>query len=335
MKTHSMERNFFKRSAVWAAVMLVILAMMFGSGTAKAGMKSPPPEKINVIIIGDRVVDIAYNLGVMPAAMSVRGCLWPMAKKLKTVSQILGCPRCIVMKKQTVPQACKKYGVRRLIVEKSNPFCLYKPKVKPENIVPIMAGENVTIQYVDFSNGLEQAVRQTAKLLDREAKADTVIEKYKKQLARVKAKLPTEKSGKKVIIFSGTYQSSTGKSMLRVEAPDGYSDRFLLEPLGCVNVGDSFKPSNGKAAKGHYSVRKKKGGMVLDPLIKANPDVIIMTGDALAVQKALWAQVKKNPSLAKVPAIKNMALYSLPFYADSSVIEYPDILRKWAVALTE
>jgi hypothetical protein len=37
---------------------------------------------------------------------------------------------------------------------------------------------------------------------------------------------------------------------------------------------------------------------------------------------------------AQVPAIKNLAIYSLPFYEDSSVIEYPAILRQWTGALS-
>jgi len=73
----------------------------------------------------------------------------------------------------------------------------------------------------------------------------------------------------------------------------------------------------------------------LDGLIKAKPDVIIMTGDAFAVQKVLSAQAKSNPALAMVPAIRNQAIYSLSFYADSSVIEYPAILRQWTVALAD
>ena len=46
--------------------------------------------------------------------------------------------------------------------------------------------------------------------------------------------------------------------MLRVEAPGGYSDHFLLEPLGCVNVGECFKQADKKVDKGHYPVRRKK-----------------------------------------------------------------------------
>ena len=72
----------------------------------------------------------------------------------------------------------------------------------------------------------------------------------------------------------------------------------------------------------------------IDGLVKAKPDIIVMTGDTFAVQKALAATVKKNPALAAVPAIKNLSIYNLPFYADSSVIEYPTILRQWTDALS-
>lgn len=335
MKAQSINRNHCHRPVIWAAVMLAVFAVTFYPGRAKAGMKSPPPEKIKAIIIGDRVVDVAYNLGVLPEAMSVRGSLWPMAAKIKTATQILGCPKCVITKKKdTVPNALKKRGIKRVIVEKNNHYCLYEPNLSPEKIVPLIKGLDVTIEYVDFNHGLESAVRQTAKLLDREAKADAVIKKYKKQSAAVKAKLPAEKLGKKVVIFSGTYQPSSGKLILRVEAPGGYCDRFFLEPLGCVNVGDSFKPANGKVSKGHYPVRKKKGGMVLDPLVKANPDVIVITGDAFAVQKALADYRAGHPDCAKINAIRDMAVYALPAYVDSSVLEYPKILRKWTVALT-
>ena len=335
-QTHSYEKTRAKTAwTVWTAVVFVLLAVAASPCSAAGKMKAPPPEIADVIIIGDRVVDIAFNLGVMPRAMSVRGSLWPMAKKLKTVSQILGCPRCIVTKKDTVPKACRKFGIQRLIVEKSDPYCLYMPHVKPENIVPIMAQEKVTIQYVDFSNGLEDAVRQTAKLLNRSQRAaQTVIDQYNKALAAARAKLPAEKSGKTVVIFNGTFQAATGKTLLRVEAPGGYADRFLLSPLGWVNKGDAFNIAGKKPQKGHFPVKKKKDGMVLDPLVKADPDAIIITGDVYAVQKALADYKAGHPELAQVKAVKNMAVFALPAYVDSGVLEYPAVLAKWASALT-
>jgi len=337
MNTQRRKRAVSRGIAALTVIMLGIFCLFLQPANAhEDDHRAAAPETIKAIIIGDRVVDIAYKLGILPNAMSVRCSIWSMCEHLKVASQVLGCPNfTTAKKKETIPTALKKFGINRVIVEKRNDFCLYKPNVKPENIVPILAGMDVTIEYVDFSNGLETAVRQTARLLGHEEMADELIEDYTKDLAEVKSLLPASKLDKRVIILSSAYQSSKGTSVIRVEAPGGYSDRFLLEPLGCVNVGDAFKPVNGKTQKGHYPVVGNKDEMLLAPLIKANPDVIVITGDAYAVQKALREQTQKNPALADVTAIKNWAVYSLPFYVDSSVLEYPTILRQWAAALND
>ncbi|PID77514.1 MAG: hypothetical protein CSB24_01185 [Deltaproteobacteria bacterium] len=327
---HNTKSGIIKQTWLTAFILLFFMGLSLDAG---AGMRTPPPERIEVIMVGDRLVDIAYHLGVLPRAMSVRGSQWEMAKKLKVSSQILGCPMyTTVKKKETIPNALKKFGIKRVMVEKSTPFCLYKPQVKPENIAEILAGTDAVIEYVDFSAGLDAAVRQTAKLLDREAQAEALIEKYHASLTKAQKKLP-KNLGKKVLVINGTYQKDTGKTAIRVEAPGFYSDRFFLKPTGCVNAGDAFKPAGGKAEKGYYPVRKKKNGMDLSPLIKANPDIIILTGSSYAAASSLHNYLKNNPELAKVPAIKNMAVYDLPLYVDSSVLELPQILLQWGMAL--
>ena len=324
--------NCIKRVGFRGLVLfLVVFAGLFflSSLSAHAKQKKSPPEKIKVIMIGDRLVDVAYNLGVVPEAMVVR-CFWPMCKKLQTAVQHLGCPRCVTVKKKTiVAETAKRLGVKRIIIEKNSEYCLYMPDVRPANVVPLLAGTDLIIQYVDFSDGLESAIRQTAELVGRRSAAEAVIDRYKKALSRAKAALSAKKGGKKVVIISGIYQQQTGKTFLRIEMPGGYSDRYLLEPLGCVNIGASLKRTNAKVSKGHFIIRK------LGALIEADPDAIIITGDAFAVQKALFAQIKKNPALSQVQAVKNMAVFSLPFYSDSGVLEYPAILRKWTSALAD
>ncbi len=315
------------KTLVFAFILITGLILLSSPATEAKPKKTP--KRVKVIMIGDRLVDIAFNLGVLPEAMSVRCSMWPMCEKLLSATQIMGCPKCIVDRiPNIVPDTAKKRGIKRIIIEKHPNFCFYKPKVKPANIVPLLKGKGMTIEYVDFSNGLESAIRQTAELLGCKSKANALIKRYNKAMAKAKDALPKEKLGKKVVIINGTYQRATGKTFLRIEMPGGYSDHFMLDPLGCKNVGDALKSKNGKVSKGHFSIRK------LNSLIKANPDIIIMTGDIFAVQKALAIGVKKNPALAELSAIKAMAIYGLPFYADSSIIEYPSILRQWADALS-
>lgn len=331
-----LQKNHFNLRTISALALLTILTLFLQFSIADAGMKSPPPKKAKVVIIGDRIVDIAYNLGVLPEAMSVRGSLWPMAKKLKTVSQILGCPKCVTKKrKNAVPDALSRFNIKRVIISKNNnPYCLYKPEIKPVNVLPLLKDQDVDIQYVDFSKGLKSAIYQTAKLLNVESKADSLIQSYRKDLQKTKQMIPDNLKSKEIIIINGTYQPATGKSLLRVEAPGGYADKYLLNQLGCSNVGNVFKLGDMPPAKGHYMVRKNRNGFDLSPLVKANPEIIIATGDTFAVQKALENYSQTDPKFKKVKAVQNMCIYGLPGYIDSGIIEYPKVLRKWVVALT-
>ncbi len=306
------------------------IAMLHFIQPGSAGAASfTRPEKIPVIMIGDRLVDVAYNLGVLPEAMVIRCAMWSLCEKIRTTSLPLGCPSCILKKKkEAVSQAMKKFNIKRIIIEKNPEYCLYKPEIRLEDIVSLINEKKTIIEYVDFSNGIESAIRQTAELLGRKDRASVVIGRYKKAMTRARSKLPVSGIKKRVVIINGVFQDKTGKTFLRVEMPGGYADRFLLKPMGCINTGNLMKPENSEVGKGHFLIRK------LDALVDAWPDVIVMTGDALGVQQAVFDQVQKNPALKSVPAVKNNALFSLPRYVDSGVLEYPYILQKWVLTLS-
>ena len=306
---------------------LTLLGMMVPVSPAIAS-PAKAPQKIDVIMIGDRLVDVAHGLGVVPAAMSVRCSLWPLCESLKSSVQVLGCPNCLTKKKAApLLTFAEQHKIKRVLIERSDPFCEYVPKLQLEKIASFLNVKDFEIQYVDFTKGLENAVRQTADFLGCAKKADGVLTDYAKAMDKTRKKMAKQQFAKTVVILRGTYQTATGKAFLQIEAPGGYADRFLLKPMEIKNVGGKVYAAGKKPSKGHVSVRK------LDGLIAASPDAIVMTGEAIAVQKTLAEAIRKNPSLADVPAIKSHAVYSLPGYIDSSVMEYPHILRRWADVL--
>jgi hypothetical protein len=308
-------------------IVAILITGLFITSHADAEPKKVP-EKIEAVIVGDRVVDIAYNLGFVPSAMSIRCSLWPMCDSLKEASQVLGCPRCIVTKNpKALPGYLKKNNIKKVIIEKSEKFCLYMPKVNPMKSVKLIKDTDVEIRYVDFSDGVESAIHQTAVVLGVENKAQTLIERYKKDLEDIKSLIPEKAQYRKVIILNGVYQAATDKVFVRVEAPGGYSDRYMLEPLGCVNVGGSLMKEGTRVTKGHFNIRK------MNSLVKVNPDVIVMTGDAYAVQRALSMYVKSNHEMSGITALRKAAIFALPLYVDSGILEYPGVFRKWAAAL--
>lgn len=310
-----------------ALLSLTLILVMGFAAVCQAGPK-PKPQTIKAIMVGDRLVDLAYNMGVLPEYMSVRGSMWPMAKTLKTASQIVGCPNCIVKKRpSTLPDLITKKDVKRVIIEKSANFCLYT-KANPMNVVPLIKDTDATIEYVDFSKGVVPAIRQLAALLNIEEKGEKLIDSYQKAYQNVEKGLPKAGFGKKVVILNGVYSKGTGKTFLSVEAPGGYADQYLLAPLGCTNAGTAFRPPSGAVSRGMYRIRNIKG------LLKAQPDAIVITGDAWAVQAAISKEIATTPELGSIAALKNAAVFTLPRYIDGSVIEYPAIFTQWKTALS-
>ena len=319
------------------ALVLIGAAILLPSVISSPAAAEPASTKrTDLLIIGDRLIDVAYHLGVIPAAMSARGGIWPLARDLgRRSSRLLGCPNCVVKRNPTaIPDAVRKLGIRRILFEKSPEFCLYRPHATPESVIRhlestgMLNGMGVTIDAVDFGKGIVSAIRQTGTLLDRPNAAEALIHRYEDRLTAVKASIPRNPVPASIAVFNGVYQHDTGKAFVRLEKPGGYSGRFLLAPLGLVDVGDRVVAEGTTADMGLVPLRR------LDGLLRAAPDIIVVTGDPDAFQRLLARETKRRPALRDIPAVRNAAIYALPRYVDSGVIEYPDILRRWAAALS-
>ncbi|WP_461210464.1 ABC transporter substrate-binding protein [Desulfocurvus sp. DL9XJH121] len=308
------------------------LTVFMAACLALPAQATPPkaPQRVEAVFLGDRLVDVAFNLGFVAEGTSLRCSLCPgLCGKIKAATQVLGCPGCIVKKRpETLPTFLKERGIRRVIVEKSEKFCLYVPGANPMKAVPLIEGQDVDIQYVDFSRGLPEAIRRTAELLGVPEKGEELAARYVESFEKAKAAVPRGGLNKKVVILNGIHQAATGKIFLRVEMPGGYADQYILGPLGCRNIGGALFEGKPTVSRGHCMIRSLKG------LLRTRPDAIVMTGDSAGVQKALAGALAENPELAEVPALRTLALFSLPGYVDSAVVEYPETFMRWQSALS-
>jgi len=328
---------FSMRARVITTVMALALVPMAATGAlaAKMGPGMAPPERQPVVMVGDRLVNVAYHLGVIPQAMSIRGDIWDFGRTLaRTSSMILGCPQYIVAKDpDIVPRTLRQSGIRSVLVEHTPGFDRHKPVRDPMNVVPVLEASGVvedlgvSVEVVDFSEGVVPAIRQIGTLIDRTEEAEALVATYEADLESARAALPTAPSGTTVVVLSGVHQDATGKGFVRVELPGGYADTFLLEPMGLTNAGRGFVEAGAAAKHGFATVGS------LAPLADIRPDILVLTGDADAVQRKLMRAGARNPAFAEIPAIANGAVFALPAYYDSNVIEYPAVLRRWAVTL--
>ncbi len=311
--------------------MLLVAALISPGLAAGSQIGKAPPERMPVIMVGDRLVDVAYHLGVVAEAVSIRGDLWPAGVSLaKATSTLLGCPFCIVNRvPDAVPNILRQKKIDTILVEKSAPFDKTKPQRDPMDLPPFLEEKGVlaelgtTLVVVDFTAGLDTAIRQIGTILGREQQAEALITSRADRMKAVTAALPTFDSLPKVLVLDGTSQAATGKTFVRVHLSGGYVDEFLLAPLGVTNAGDALATGE----NGFASLPR------LDGLSRAAPDLIVMTGDADAVQRKLFEALQRHPELAdEVPAIANHAMLTLPAYYDSEVIEYPGVLERWSTA---
>ncbi|MCG8567960.1 MAG: ABC transporter substrate-binding protein [Desulfobacterales bacterium] len=306
-------------------ISLFCISLFFVPQGTWAAKADPPLKSFNALVVGERILDITTRLGFAPKAFVGRYSLWEGGENLEWVSHRLGCPVKACKKSPTlVPKALEKKKISHVIIQKGGTYCLYKG-VTPQCVMEKLKERNdLTVDTIDFTKGLASAVLQVATLLGCPEKAPPLMEKYERDMAVARKNLERVSPGKRVVILSGTFQRDTGKSFLRVEAPGGYSDKYMLAPMAAENVGLGLKKGNGKIAKGHFTIRK------LSPLVQINPDIIVVMGDSLAVQKALNNALAKHPELARVNALKAGAVYSLPYYAQCDPLAYPAKLNKWA-----
>ncbi|MUM76263.1 ABC transporter substrate-binding protein [Pseudodesulfovibrio sp. F-1] len=316
----------------WSARTLAFMALFVVLALNPVLAAGPPKtlQKVKVVMVGDRLVDVAWKLGIAPTGMVSRLSLWSKGREVALVAQALGCANKVtVMAPASLSTFMKKTGVTRVIVEKYTPTCLYKDIDfgKIPDLVKDVPG--ATVEYVDFDSGLDSAVADIAAKFGKEERGKELISAYEENMKQAETALPGKPLGKRVVVLSGTYSSSTGKTFVNVEAPGGYSDQFFLSRLGCVNAAAPMIPDPSAVSKGHASTPRLHG------LKQANPDVIVMVGNAFAVQKALQGALVRDPGLADVPAIKNRAVFTLPFYVAADLLDYPDFLRQWTLALQD
>lgn len=275
-------------------------------------------ERVNAIFISDRITDVAYRLGAVPVAYCAR-CCWPMTQKeLSTVTR-LGCYRRATV--DSIIKTAEKHKVRLILIENGS-VTINKDWNWTDKFLKPLKEHGYDIHVINFSEGVPRAILEIGKALGRKDKAMDLAREYTRSLKRIRNAIPATRADKKILILHGW-----GKRGVRVEAPGGYSDRFFLEPLGCVNVGILIKKQDTKVNKGYFPLKSWQA------VLKANPDIIVTYGNSYTVQKSLVRALKRRSELAKVTAIRDHAVYTLPFYMDSSVTQYPKVLKVWVDAV--
>jgi len=312
-------RHFYLEALFYLVVILALLILPESAAAQTKKPINPGCDTINAIFISDRITEVAYRLGVVPVAYCAR-CWWPMVQKeLSTVTRI-GCYRYATV--ESVIKIAEKHKTRLILVESGYPSIYKKSWNWAKKFGEPLKAKGYHVHLIDFSKGVPECILEIGKLLDREEKARELAAKYTNSLKKTMSKISISKENKKILILKGI-----GKRGVQVEMPGGYTDQYLLGPLGCVNVGHLVKGQDTEVKRGYFILEDWQA------IAKANPDIIVKYGNPYAVERGLVKAIKKYPELSGVAAIKNHAIYTLPAYYNASVTQYPYVLRAWLDAV--
>ncbi len=291
-----------------------LAALLLISVNASAACKGEAYQKRPIVVIGERAVAICLKLKVAPLAWVGRKNLWDDSSQLNAASEFLGCPgRLSGSDGKAMLERIRELAPETVYMGFSS--CLYRPGIKREMLVNKFREAGIEPVMIDFSQGPAPAVRKLAGDLGVVQAGKELIRDYEKRLAAAKKRLAKVPKGIRVAVVSGSFQDTTGKVFTRLEAPGGYSDRFILKPCGAVNVAGDVLSEGATIDKGHVQMRK------LDKVMAARPDLIAATGDGLAVMLR---------ASSAFPAV-----FPLPLYADADPLAYPEILTRWASVLSK
>lgn len=276
---------------------------------------------VNMAFLGDRLVDTAHHLGIHPSLMATAHT--PMIEKKLPLSRQVECTACALGRERSAFFGiAKKMGITRVLLEKNN-FGEVDAS-KGESAVKELGFE---VDIIDFTNGIETAIKETCRIFDMDKYWENYVKKYKKSLDKAYSLLPSGLN-KRILVLLGMVQNDLKKEFLLVEESGGVND-ILLDPLGCTNVSEFIEAD--KIQEDRHDIRVVNS---LSGLVEAAPDMIALTCDPSPGLKAINRIIKENPAALNVPAIANHAVFSLPHCCHSEPMELPFVLESWADALS-
>ena len=278
-------------------------------------------EFVNTAFLGDRLVDTARFLGFHPTLMATAHT--PMLETKMPVSRQIECTACVLgAESNAFFGTAKKMGINKILLEKNN----YKGEVDASEGEGFIRDLGFEVEVLDFTQGIETAVKETGRALGIERKASVYIEKYNKSLEKASSLLPANLD-KRILVLLGLVHRDYDNEFLLVEEAGGVDD-FIINPSGCINVSKYIGPDDEQKEK--QEIRVVNG---LSGIIEAAPDMIALTCEAGPGLKALNRIASECSEVRNIPAIKNQAVFSLPHCAHAEPMERPYVLEAWADVL--
>lgn len=278
----------------------------------------PFPRNENIIIVGDTATEILsalriFGRGLVGGEVPSMELLHPNEKPLECISCFLNNPHLIV------EPAVRKINADYVLLEK-NGIEGFDPSVAQEQLVK--AG--ICVKILDVIGSTDEVLIRAGDMFGEQRQAKRVIDQRAQAFQELnKRSIP---KGLRAVVLLGIRNVLRHESYVFRVAAHSQLSRLMFDYFGLINVFNSPPEDD------HIEGIQDLGD--LSELMRLNPDLVVLTGDATACSKAVTSTILRHPELKNLDAVQNARIVALPYYCKPLDWRSPMILESWADALT-
>ena len=279
----------------------------------------PFPRNENIIIVGDRATEILgalriFGRGLIGGEVPAMELLHPNEKHLECIACFLNNPH------QILEPAFKKLRAEYVLLEANG-----LPDFDPSTAADKLTEAGIPVKILDVKGSVEEVLRRAGAMFGEERQAERVIRERTEREEALRA-LAIPKVKKVLILLSIRSPIKHESYVMRVVAHSQLS-QLLEDRWGVINVCRSSRELD------QIEGIQELGDIT--ELLKTDPDLIALTGDAAVGSQEIRKVLLSHPELQNLKAVKEGRIVGLPYYCDALAVRAPVILESWADALME
>ncbi len=277
----------------------------------------PWPRFENAIFVGDTATEALAALKIH--ARGLIGGDVPAFEKLHPAEKMIECVACAMGdRKGVLEAAARRLSADYILLEDNG-----RTELNPATMQDALARAGFSVKVLDIQGTVAEVLRRAGALFGVERDAERTIEAYEERLTFAES-LP--KTDEKVLATLSVRHPLRPQTWTAVLTRNDPLTSEVIERLGAQNI---VPASAGEIIPGALGVES------LGVMLHNHPDttVIALTGDAASGMSSLRRELSKDAALRDIPAIRNLRIFSLPYWSPAEITRLPEVLEIWHEAL--
>lgn len=275
----------------------------------------PFPRYENAVFIGDTAIETLSSMKIY--AKGLIGSDIPNMHTYHPYEKHLECTACVLNDRRILTKALEKQSMDYVLLEDNG-----RSELNPVVLKAGLQEIGIKTLILDVTGCPQEVLQRAGELFGEQARARRAIKLFDEKYRLINDRLCTP-IRKALILLSVRHPFTDELYHFALSAQSELS-QFIV-PLNVKNVLTDDRPSSPMQGVIDFD------DISSQTLTNLNPDFIALCGDASGGMLALNQRIHREGFYCQ--AIRNMNIFSLPYYCDAMKCQQPWIMQKWVECL--